>query len=629
MSAHIADAPQWGELGLQPGDARELSVNEREALIISAIRVGSDWVILSRYRDMTWRLEGFTSNVPDGVREIDFGRVPIEFVLVMKSVMYRYLRRGRAGQKRPSASTVRNVFENSLPFLRHISTFKIDHFGAITPMICANYVSECRAIRQTRRSKGKPLSASALERRFMAVESLYELSQYTHDPIPKNPWPDTSARAMSGGRSRSEEAGKTPLLPDNVFCALFEKAHEQVRRGNALLDIYDDLERVSAERHGQVTRSIQEAKTRRLVALGWGEGLGEFNQAIQSLRTASYIVIASTSGCRNHELANVMAGAHHSTEDDEGTVYHWLRSTSEKTDAGLHDWMIPESTVFAVRLMERWAAPYQAMIADEIARRCIVNPADPQITEAQKHRHALFLGVTSTKNNLVRTLSGSSWNKCLKAFAKSCGLSWNLASHQFRRKFANYAAHSKFGDLRYLREHFAHWSMDMTLGYAMDQEWGQHLDIELFEDIQFELEDIKSGVVSGWLGKSPLGGGYGRSIKQWHRDPKNLAIFKSHASMVKSIAESTSIRSNGHSWCTADDDGCVGNTMERTRCSGCDSSVIGVQHAGVYQGLFDNLKGLLDCKDIGEGGRQRVLRDLDRCRNVLKQLEFKPEIDDE
>ncbi|MEB3736337.1 hypothetical protein ULF88_24775 [Halopseudomonas pachastrellae] len=111
--------------------------------------------------------------------------------------------------------------------------------------------------------------------------------------------------------------------------------------------------------------------------------------------------------------------------------------------------------------------------------------------------------------------------------------------------------------------------------------------------------------------------------------PKNLAIFKSHASMVKSIAESTSIRSNGHSWCTADDDGCVGYTMERTRCGGCDSSVIGVQHAGVYQGLFNNLKGLLDCKDIGEGGRQRVLRDLDRCRNVLEQLEFEPETADE
>jgi hypothetical protein len=102
--------------------------------------------------------------------------------------------------------------------------------------------------------------------------------------------------------------------------------------------------------------------------------------------------------------------------------------------------------------MERWAAPYQAMIADEITRRHSINPTDPQITEAHKHRHALFLGVSATKNNLVRTLSGSTWNKNLKAFARSCGLSWNLASHQFRRKFANYAAHSQFGDLRYLRE---------------------------------------------------------------------------------------------------------------------------------------------------------------------------------
>ncbi|MEB3736335.1 hypothetical protein ULF88_24765 [Halopseudomonas pachastrellae] len=118
--------------------------------------------------------------------------------------------------------------------------------------------------------------------------------------------------------------------PTMYFCTLFEKAHEQVRRGNALLDIQDDLERVSAERNGQVTRNIQEAKNRRLVALGWAGGLGEFNQAIQSLRTASYIVIASTSGCRNHELANVMIGAHHSTEDDEGTVYHWLRSSRKK-----------------------------------------------------------------------------------------------------------------------------------------------------------------------------------------------------------------------------------------------------------------------------------------------------------
>lgn len=103
----------------------------------------------------------------------------------------------------------------------------------------------------------------------------------------------------------------------------------------------------------------------------------------------------------------------------------------------------------------------------------------------------------------ARTLSSGAWGIYLKAFAKDCGLSWNLTSHQFRRKFANYVAHSRFGDLRYLKQHFAHWSMDMTLGYAMDGSWGQHLDLKLHDKIQAELEDIKLGVVGSWMGTSP------------------------------------------------------------------------------------------------------------------------------
>ncbi|POF90024.1 tyrosine-type recombinase/integrase [Pseudomonas putida] len=616
----------WASIELQPGDVRELPESDRDALIVSAIPVDGHWVILSRYRDNIWQLEGLTSNVPDNMSNLDFSRVPAEFVAVMKSIFYRYLRRGRAGQKRPVASTLRNVFENVLPFLRYLTALKLGHFGTVTPMICAHYIAECREIRQVRRNRGQALSPAALERRFMSVEALYELSQYTLDPIPRHPWPDTSARALAGRGSLTSEAGKTPLMPDEVFCTLFEKAYEQVQGGKSLLDLRDALDRVSVERKGQVTRTVQDHKVRLLTAHGWEGGLETFNQAIKDLRTASYIVLASTSGCRNHELANVKSGAHHRTEDDEGTVFHWLRSTSEKTDTGVHDWMIPEVAVRVLHLMERWVEPYQAMIGAEIAERRKLNSSDPHIAKAQKHQHALFLGVTATKRNQVRTLSGATWNLCLKEFAKRSGLDWDLASHQFRRKFANYAAHSQFGDLRYLREHFAHWSMDMTLGYAMDQDWGQHLDIELYENIQSELEDIKSEVVDTWLGSAPLAGGYGQSIKRWQRDPANLAIFKNHASMVTSIAESTAIRSNGHAWCTADDDRCVGNTMERTRCGDCNNAVIGGAHAGIYQRLYSNLKGLLDCNDIGDGGRQRVMRDLDRCRDVLMQLGYDPEI---
>ena len=97
--------------------------------------------------------------------------------------------------------------------------------------------------------------------------------------------------------------------------------------------------------------------------------------------------------------------------------------------------------------------------------------------------------------------------------------------------------------------------------------------------------------------------------------------------MVISIAESTAIRSNGHAWCTADKDGCIGNTLERTRCGDCNNAVIGRGHLGIYRQLYSNLKELLTCNDIGESGRVRVLRDLERCRDVFMRLGYDPESD--
>lgn len=629
MSDNSLAAQPWLSLSAQPCDVRGLSDLDRDALIISASQVDGQWVTLSRYDDDIWQIDGFANNVPASDKRLNFGKVPTAFRAVMKAIMYRYLRRGLRGAGRPKGGVLKCSFNAMRPFLRHLETLKLDHLGAVTPLVCATYVAACREHIQTRQSKQKPLSQGGLRDRFRAVEALYKLSQYTDDRIPQHPWPETSALAMAGltgSRSSRKQGSTTPLIPNDVFCILFERAYQQVELGQQLLDLRDALDAVAEHRKGQPVSTIIRAKNCHLKARGWEDGLQVFNSALINLRTACYIVLASTAGCRNHELANLQSGAHHRTQDDEGIVYHWMRSRSDKTDAGIHDWMIPEAAVRALRLMERWSEPYQAKIASEIVRRRRTNSHDPQIAEALKHRHALFLGAGSKYCNQVRPLSHISWGIYLKAFAKNCGLSWNLTSHQFRRKFANYAAHSRFGDLRYLKEHFAHWSLDMTLGYAMDDSWGRHLDLELYDDIQTELVDIKQDVVNDWLGDAPLTGGYGRALKRWQRDPQNLLIFKDHASMLKSIAESTAIRSNGHAWCTADNDSCVGNTLERTRCGNCNHAVIGPLHAAFYQHLYDDLKGLLHCPDIGEGGRQRIERDLKRCRDVLALLGIDPEL---
>lgn len=627
MKNNTATVLPWASLTAQPSNVRGVPDSEREALIISATQIDGQWIILSRYGDDIWELDGFASNVPASRRRLDFLNVPPAFRAVMKAIFYRYLQRGRREAGRPKGVTVRKLFSDAGPFLRHLEALKIDSLRAVTPLVCATYVAACKAHLQTTRSKGKALSQRGLQNRFSTVEAIYELSQYTSDPIQQHPWPDTSSKAMAGLTGRSAhhtQGGKTPLIPNDVFCILFEQAHQQIEHSQQLLDLRDSLDSIATQCKGLSRDGIILAKNRHLAALDWKGGLRTFNKALINLRTACYIVLASTSGCRNHELANVQSGAHHRTQDDEGNIYHWMRSKSDKTDTGVHDWMIPEIAVRTLRLMERWAKPYQAMVADEIAQQRRASPHNPRLTEADKHRHTLFLGIGSGSHQ-IRTLSNSTWNLYLKAFAKECGLSWNLASHQFRRKFANYAAHSRFGDLRYLKEHYAHWSLDMTLGYAMDDSWGQHFDLELYADIQAELEDIKLGVVETWLGDEALAGGYGHALKQWQREPQNLLIFKDHASMLKSISDSTAIRSNGHAWCTADNDGCVGSTVERTRCGSCNNAVIGRSHAAVYQHLYDDLKGLLHCPDIGDSGRLRVERDLNRCRDVLIQLGIEPE----
>jgi len=621
MNNNPVHSQSWTRVESQPMDVRGVPEKERNALIVSAILVEEHWVILSRYDDDRWQLTGLPTNRRNAHTYLDFHRVPAPFRTVMKAVMYRYLRRGRLGQPRPKGSTLYSFLGPVIEFLRYLESLDIRHFSAVTSIIYTNYVNKCR---EARKISGKPLQQSTLSSRFAAVEALYELSQYTNDPLPKHPWPESSFTAMAGLTSRGsphKHGGKTPLMPDDVFCALFEKAYRQVQRGKALLDLRDTVTEASTTWNGASYTYYK--KNRLLASLGWEGGSAAFNMALIDLRTACYIVLACTSGCRNHELANLMSGSHKRTQDNEGNIYHWIRSKTEKTGVKMHDWMIPEAAVRALRVMERWASPYQSMISEEIADRRKTDPLDPEIARAQRHRYALFLG--KKDGSPARTLSISAFNLYLKSFTKEIGLDWSLTTHQFRRKFANYVAHSRFGDLRYLREHFAHWSMDMTLGYAMDESWGSHLDFDLYNEIQAEYEDIQHGTVDGWLSDVSLAGGYGRSLKKWQRDPTNLAIFKDHKTMVISVAESTSIRSNGHAWCTADNDGCVGNTLERTRCGDCNNAVIGPGHLGIYRQLYKNLQNLLECRDIGENGRVRVLRDMDRCRSVFIQLGYDPE----
>lgn len=594
----------------QPSSARDISADQREELIISMRRVDGVWIIVSRYGDLIWWLPGAPTNVRMSSRVLDFSIIPEGFRASVKEALYRYMRRGRAGQKCPGYGVLVRHLRQASYFLRFLENKGVRTLSAISRELYSDYIQSLRNVDAT---------TVTLCHRLVAVEALYELSLWTSDPIPTQPWPDTSAHELSGyNKSRLDATRKTPLIPAAEFTALFQRAWGIVQDAGRLLDLRDKIQEIEA-RFGELSKTeVNARKNTALLAEGWGEGVEGLESKTTEVRTACYVVVASLTGCRNHEIAYLKSGACFTTKDDDGEIYWWMRSRTSKTDEGVTEWLLPEAAVFAIGIMERWAAPLQARIRLQLAECRLLDSKDPLIAELEEHADALFLGMASGAGNIVRTLSNTRWNANLKRFKKACGLSGGLHTHQFRRTFANYAARSQFGDIRYLREHFKHWSMDMTLGYALNESQ----DIALYLEIQGELDDIKCTVASNWLNPSAaLGGGYGAKIVNWRRRDENVVIFRDRASMVKSIAESTAIRSNGHAWCTSDSHSCPGNDLDPLRCGdGCSNAVIGEIHSPIYEGLYAALCELRACDDIGPGGRARVERDLIRCEKVLSQL---------
>lgn len=614
----------------QPLDPRRLSAADQALLPISQRKVGQDWVVVSRYADDVWWLTGLPTNVEKASTKLDFRHLPPAFRAVAKAMLYRLKTRGRDGRKPSAPSSMVTIFARIRLFLTYVAELGIDDLSLITPMTCATYLQACKALRsginkgggRSAQAIGTPLSPASLNRRLVAVEMIYEMSQYTDAPMPHHPWRDTSADALSRyGHSRRSSGNSTPLMTDHIFTTLFQRAWSIVQAAEAVLDVRDELDALAASCRGYSSGDINMLKVQAMKRLGWEGGGGALVASLIDIRTACYVVVASLSGCRNQEVMATRSKSYYRTEDDSGQHYWWMRSRSTKTAEGNTEWMVPEAAVTALQVMDRWAAPHQVRLREQIDAYREADPSDVRIAEADDHLDAIFVGVDKASDSQVRTLSLTQLNISLKLFCKSCGLEWRLASHQFRRKFANYAAHSRFGDLRYLREHFKHWSMDMTIGYALNESQ----EMALYLEIEDELSEIKQQVVTTWVDKEqPLAGGYGSSLVDWRSHDENITLFKTRGLMMRSIAESTAIRSNGHAWCTADDNVCDGNDVDTTRCEGCGSAVIGRQHAPIYVGLYNELRSLRDLEDIGEGGRARVQRDLSRCRAVLTRLGHDP-----
>jgi hypothetical protein len=180
---------------------------------------------------------------------------------------------------------------------------------------------------------------------------------------------------------------------------------------------------------------------------------------------------------------------------------------------------------------------------------------------------------------------------------------WPLATHQFRRSFAVFVARNMLGDVRYLRHHFKHWSIDMTLYYASDPLF----DDSLLESTLTARDQLQATVFSDWLSRNqPLAGGRGPHIVHF-RQRGSVKTAKDPIDLAKSVGDGVFIRGTGHSWCLATTSGCGGEGLyDAIRCVKCSESVIDQSHIGIWSEIRNQQIEALYWPDMGIPAKARA-----------------------
>ncbi|RUT65560.1 hypothetical protein CKG00_03405 [Morganella morganii] len=373
-----------------------------------------------------------------------------------------------------------------------------------------------------------------------------------------------------------------------------------------------------------------------------------FKKHIIHLRTACYLICAVFSGMRDAELASLEVGCFSRREGNEGEMFCWLKGLTYKLEADPMpaEWMVPDIVGNAVRVATRLGEPQRArcqarrikletLLSEGAMPDAARNALLLELDETRKHQYALM--VTEKEQGRILALSGCVAISCLRDFASlagviveppdadgisdhsavSVGQPWPLAPHQFRRTFAVYVARHLMGDLRYLSEHFKHWSMDMTLYYAKQE----GLDHTLFSDVLTERDTLQALMIETWLATDiPLAGKSGKRLLA-QRLRGELKTVKDLRDFCRQLGDDVFIRGTGHSWCMASGNECNGlGLYDALHCLSCENGVIDSTQRPIWREIRQQQIDVLHCPDLGLPSQARCLDHLREAERILREL---------
>ncbi len=467
-------------------------------------RDDGSYQVLSVVGDNVWKYPTarFPSQTLDCDRKCRFNTLPQCFVSDMQVLWWAY-----DISRQPRGKTLIQTFSNIKIFLSYLSDMHVTRLSQINAMHCANYVTHCRQL--PGRKGNKTLSSTTLTLRFLGVETLWEITRDTEHQF-AHPWTDSSAKYLSGETGQGKS--KTLIIPDEQLKLLMQGSMKCVEQANNLLSLRDEIgvQRAQLKAQGNSSKYIPPKLNLALKQTGYNGTLSQFNSEVKAIQTACMIVILTLSGIRVHELGYLKNDAWYFTEDDEGEKTYWMKGRSDKTGEGNCEWLIPKAVTKALDVAQAYAAPLQMQWLEQRQALQTIDLDCTTVYAMTRHENALFLDVSQKNNNRVGGFGQVTILRRINAFARLCGVATHLTPHQFRRSFAVAVGKSVYGDLRYLRQHLKHWSLDMTILYMLNDKQ----DAELYDQIMATMVNENVERVAHWLEDDTLlSGGSAQQIK--------------------------------------------------------------------------------------------------------------------
>lgn len=602
-------------------------------------------LVVSRFGDLLWDWYPYlpNANLPSSRKRLDW-RIQLpdgspltdprhaQLLDAAKDFLWSLFAQPIEGRKRPH---LRSLIAKSFPLillLRWMVRAGISRFTDLDGHTL-DYVSSAK---QTKSGFASPKTVTA---RLSILEDMYHQRNKLNDALMTHPWPGEAATSLAGEKQGGiHRRPTTEVIPDKIASQIASSAIDYIRnKAPAILAAADAVEVVGEEISATAASKSWVTIHRTSAARGSGyTGTYELIKEMTRLRTACYIVIDMFSGIRDSEMMSLTEGCiTEGPSSDGGLALMWLHGTIYKTGVRAKRWLVPSIVAHAVRILTQVTASVRRDLEDEekiltakLASSGAIQRAEliKRLDTVHNAKHRLFV---AKQRGVTNVLCGTRMNKLLKEFCEHCGVNgsdgrpYSLYAHQFRRTYAHFVARSELGDLLTLRDHFGHWSIDMTTYYADGGANEYESDTELLEMVTQEKLARQSEVIGDYLESDvPLANG-GHWLKDWRASVRTAA---NKEELIKEYAGTVTLNGTGHSWCVgnARGTGCGGLCVfEAQMCVECSYGIIGQEHRPVWEGIREQQQEALALDDMGPGGRSRAQTILDYAEKVLRRLDGK------